>query len=359
MTTVETVEIFRGDLSRTRIVSAPAPALADGEALVRIEKYALTANNVTYAVVGDQFGYWRFFPAGEGWGRTPVWGVAVVEASRAEGVAAGERLYGYFPMASHLVMRPDRVRADRFVDGAPARAGLPAVYNAYVRLDAEPGYDRGLDELRMLLFPLYATSFCLADYFKDRGWFGAEEIVIVSASSKTAIGIGYALAEEPSRPRTLGLTSARQKARVEALGVYDRVAAYDDLSPLDPSRPTAIIDMAGDGGTLAALHSRLGDNMRHTSNVGATHYDARRPGEGVIRERSELFFAPAHIEKRAMDWGPGEFEKRAYAFWRRAAAKSAPWIRLERFAGAEEARRAWTSVRDGAFGPESGVVVTV
>lgn len=357
---METIEVRRDDLSTTRSVASATPVAGAGEAVVKVERFALTANNVTYAVVGDQFGYWSFFPAsGAGWGVVPVWGTGRVVESRAEGVVAGERLYGYFPMASHLVITPARTKPDRLVDGAERRAALPSVYNAYARLDGEAGHDPAYDDLRMLLWPLYATSFCLADFFKDRGWFGAEEIVVVSASSKTGIGVGYALAEMTDRPRTLGLTSARQRARVEALGVYDRVATYDDLSPIDPGRPTAIIDMAGDGGAIAALHRRLGDSMRFTSNVGATHADARKPGEGYIRDRSELFFAPSHIEKRARDWGQGEFEKRAFAFWRRAADRSRPWVRFERFDGAKDAMSAWDRVRRGDFAPEAGVIASL
>lgn len=356
---MRTVEVNRRNLGETRVVEAQTPSPGPGEILLEVERFALTANNVTYAVVGDQFGYWSFFPAPEGYGVVPVWGTAKVVVSRAAGIAEGERVYGYLPMASHLTLTPGRVKSERFVDAAPHRAALPAVYNGYVRLGAEQGYDPAYDDLRMLLWPLYATSFCLADYFEDKRWFGAEEIVVVSASSKTGLGVAYALAERNPRPRTLGLTSPRQRARVEALGVYDRVATYDDLSPVDATRPTAIIDLSGDGGTLAALHRRLGERMRFTSNVGATHFDARRPGEGYIRERSELFFAPAHIARRAEEWGPGEFEKRAFAFWRRAADRSRSWVRLERFEGAEETARAWALVRNGSFAPEAGVIASV
>jgi hypothetical protein len=78
--------------------------IGEGEVLVKIDRFAFTANNITYAVVGDQFGYWQFFPSTgndtKNWGILPVWGFADVVASNAEDVPVGERLFGYFPLAT-------------------------------------------------------------------------------------------------------------------------------------------------------------------------------------------------------------------------------------------------------------------
>ena len=42
---------------------SPAQRLAEGAARFRIDGFALTSNNVTYAAFGDAMSYWRFFPA--------------------------------------------------------------------------------------------------------------------------------------------------------------------------------------------------------------------------------------------------------------------------------------------------------
>ncbi len=97
---IHTVQFVRSDLTQSRIVeSAPAP-LAEGAVRLRIESFSVTANNVTYAVVGDAFGYWNFFPGEDEWGVVPMWGHATVEASNHPEIAVGERVYGYLPMAS-------------------------------------------------------------------------------------------------------------------------------------------------------------------------------------------------------------------------------------------------------------------
>ena len=41
------------------------PPLAQGQVRLRVERFALTANTVTYATTGDTLGYWDFFPTGE------------------------------------------------------------------------------------------------------------------------------------------------------------------------------------------------------------------------------------------------------------------------------------------------------
>src|SRR3954469_14620437 len=98
--------VKRDDLRQTRITEAEVPALEDGQALLDVDRFGLTANNVTYAVFGDAMSYWDFFPASEGWGRVPVWGFADVRKSRADGLESGARVYGYLPPSSHLVVTP-------------------------------------------------------------------------------------------------------------------------------------------------------------------------------------------------------------------------------------------------------------
>ena len=57
------LEVDRNDLHRMRAVETPAAPLEPGEARLAIDRFGLTANNITYAVFGDAMGYWQFFPA--------------------------------------------------------------------------------------------------------------------------------------------------------------------------------------------------------------------------------------------------------------------------------------------------------
>ena len=53
-------QVDRSNLRRTRFVSEEAGALAQGQVRLAIERFALTANNITYGVAGDMIGYWNF-----------------------------------------------------------------------------------------------------------------------------------------------------------------------------------------------------------------------------------------------------------------------------------------------------------
>lgn len=70
-----------------------------------------------------------------------------------------------------------------------------------------------------------------------------------------------------------------------------------------------------------------------------------------------MFFAPGHIQKRAKDLGPGEFEKRAFAFWRDAAVKSRDWLTIRKEMGADAVERAYQDVLGGKT-PADAVWVT-
>lgn len=357
MTKATILEVIRTNLAKSRLVEKELPALAEAQILAKVDRFALTANNITYGVVGEKIGYWNFFPAPEGWGIVPVWGFADVVQSRVDALKVGERLYGYFPMGTHLIMQPGKIAPERLVEGSPHRAMLPPVYNTYARVNAEAGYDPALDDLRALLFPLYATSFCLYDFLIDNKWFGASQAVIVSASSKTAIGLAIALKKDAAAPPAIGLTSARNAPMVKALGLYASVATYDDIAAIDASKPTVIIDMSGNGKVLSDLHARLGANMLYCSNVGVTHYEENAMGPGFIRERSAMFFAPGHIQKRAKEWGGGVFDKKAFAFWRDAAVDSRHWLKVDRAKGAAAMEAAFHRVRRGEARPDEGVIV--
>ncbi len=108
------VHVRKGAVQDAVLAEREAPALADGMVRLAVESFSVTSNNVTYAVVGDGFGYWDFFPAPEGFGIVPMWGHARVIESRCPDIAVGERVYGYLPMASHLDVRAGKITASGF-----------------------------------------------------------------------------------------------------------------------------------------------------------------------------------------------------------------------------------------------------
>ena len=172
--TAQRFQVLRSNLRESRLIADPdAPRsrpLAEGEARLRIDAFALTSNNITYAAFGEAMKYWEFFPSADpAWGHIPVWGFAEVVESRAEGVAAGERCYGYWPMGRYLVVQSARVGPRGFSDGAAHRAALPAVYNQIQRCAADPDYVAALEAQQALLRPLFTTSFLIDDFLASSG----------------------------------------------------------------------------------------------------------------------------------------------------------------------------------------------
>lgn len=124
--------VRRDDLTQTRVEDSGDPGLEPDQALLEIEQFALTANNVTYGVFGDALSYWSFFPAPEGWGRIPAFGFANVVESPDEALPVGARLFGYFPMSTDLVVTPGEAGKRGFIDAAEHRAAMSPVYNRYL-----------------------------------------------------------------------------------------------------------------------------------------------------------------------------------------------------------------------------------
>ena len=112
--------VLRNDLQQCKVIETRLPdaaRLPDGALLISINRFAFTANNITYAVLGDELKYWQLFPAPDNFGNIPVWGFGDVSASRHPGISDGESLFGYLPMATHLVIEA----ADVIQERAPLR----------------------------------------------------------------------------------------------------------------------------------------------------------------------------------------------------------------------------------------------
>ncbi|MFD0916752.1 DUF2855 family protein [Pseudahrensia aquimaris] len=354
-------QVRKSAISDARLVEDTPADLPNGSVRVRVEKFGLSANNITYAVAGDTLGYWQFFQpaddaAGE-WGIFPVWGFGEVVESQAEGMAVGERLFGYFPPADSIVMHVSGLADSHFFDGSEHRLKLPKGYNIYQRLSAEPGYNSAHDDLRMLFFPLYLTSFAIWDQLKENDWYGAEQVIVVSASSKTSIGLAYALAQDDDAPACVGVTSAGNLEFTKSIGVYDEVTTYDAMEDAIAKRPSAIVDMSGNADVLGRLHTHLGEAMLRTLDVGLTHWEGARKNEAIIRDRREFFFAPAHVQKRMEDWGPAEFSKRSNTFIMETAAKSMAWLELDHLDGLEAMKGIYNDVVDGKAPPQKGLLI--
>jgi hypothetical protein len=347
--------VRRDDLRQCRFEPAPVPEPGPGEAVLEVESFGLTSNNVTYAVMGDAMSYWRFFPAEDGWGRIPVWGFAHVTASTRDELAEGTRVYGYLPASSHLVVTPDHVEDGGFVDATAHRTELAAVYNAYSRASDEP---RPGDDAQILFRPLFGTSFLIDDYLDERDFFGADTVLISSASSKTAIGTAFVLRRREGI-EVVGLTSPGRADFVEGLGVYDRVVAYDDVEAL-PAGAAVYVDISGDAGVRAAVHHHLADSLAHDCLVGASHWERiAGDSEPLPGPAPEMFFAPGRFAKRTADWGSARLEGHVRDAFAEFDQWLATWLDVVHGSGPEDVERSYHELLEGRTPPERGYVMSL
>ena len=354
--------VNRSDYHHTKVVRGGIPKLLNGEILVAVAKFAMTANNVTYAASGDLFGYWQFYPTGEDpWGKVTVWGIAEVVESRAEGIAVGERLYGFFPMASHVVMQPGELSERGFTDAMPHRAELPSLYNYYARTQSEPRELQQLEDQRCIFFPLFMTGYVIADLLADNDWFGVQQVVIGSASSKTGFSTAAFVRAAGFQGAIVGLTSDQNVAFSRALGCYDSIVSYSEVGSV-ANALCAYIDIAGDVGVRSRLHHSLKENAAQTLLVGATHWDQfsqSLDGGSLPGSEPQVFFAPAQIEKRDSEWGRGVVMGKAYAASIELVRQLAPTLVMESHSGAEACDAIWQALLHNQISGQRGVIVSL
>lgn len=350
--------VRRDDLRSCRVAESEVPDVEPGQALLRVESFGLTANNITYAVMGEAMSYWDFFPADEeGWGRVPMWGFAEVERSDAEGVEPGQRVYGYLPPSSHLLVTLVDANEWGFTDGSPHRAGLPSAYHRYLLTDRDLFYRPETEAIQMLLRPLFYTSFLIDDQLADDRLPERGPILISSASSKTSLAAAFMLAQRQG-VELIGLTSRRSIAFVEGLEVYGDVVSYDAIDSLK-RRPASYVDVSGNAEVRAAVHSHFGDQLAHSMAVGLTHWEDLGGGGDLPGPRPRFFFAPNRITKRTADWGGVGLEQRVAEAWHPFCEWVEGWLEIERGEGFDTVRETWLEVLDGRVDPKTAHVLAL
>jgi hypothetical protein len=355
--------VERQNIRQTRWESIPPPPLEDGAVRMRIDLFALTSNNITYATFGDLMNYWQFFPTGDpATGAIPVWGFASVAESRHPGVEVGERFYGYFPIADDVVLHPEQVDESGFADGAEHRRELHPIYNRYARCAADPGYSAGREAQQALLRPLFSTSFLLDDFLDGNEFFGADTVILSSASSKTAYGTAFCLARRASTVRTVGLTSAANLEFTRSLGCYDAVLTYDEIPDM-PISTAVYADFSGSRSVRGDVHRRLGDRLAYDCAIGGTHWDAMGGDHELPGPPPVLFFVPDWAAQRSREWGPAGLAERIadawIAFMEPVTRPENPWLTVVSGQGPEAVDASYAALLDGTVPAREGHVLAV
>lgn len=352
------LQINKSNLFQTKIHESDVDKLKDGEVLFKINKFALTTNNITYAVTGVQLNYWGFFPAHETeWGIIPCWGFAEVVESKTEGVQKGEKVYGYFPMANYLKIKAGKINDHSISDIAAHRQPMAIIYNTYNRLGMDIKYPSHIQDYMPIFQPLFATSFLNYEFLKSENFFAAHRVLITSASSKTGLGLAFMLHsnKDIDRKKIIGLTSAKNIDFVKNTGFYDEVLAYDTLPRQLEQTPTIVVDMAGNTSLLSSIYTHLSEDLKFISKIGLTDWTASSMEEKI--PVAKFFFAPTFagifFEKHGTKEANKMIVKKMFSFIETAK----DWISIEELDSFGELEKMYLKILKGEVNPSKGYLV--
>lgn len=354
-------EILQVDMTKFRDanpVQLPVPdatSLQEDEVILKIDQFAYTSNNTTYAVVGDQVGYWKFFPVPETPnGVIPCWGFADVEASKHPEIEVGTRYYGYFPMASHLVVKAGRVSPNGFTDVMEHRQALPVIYNQYANCATDPLYRKDMEVFQSIYRPLFMTSFLINDQFEQNNFYHSDQLVLTSASSKTALGLAACLKDK--NVSVIGLTSNRNKEMVKASGYYDEVYTYDTITEIK-GKSTSYVDFSGNHDMQLNLQQHLGDHLNYVCLVGVVHWEDRK-GITPLPKKGEFFFAPTYAVQRIKELGKDVFGKKLAVAYFTFVKDMTSKIEIVHHQGLDALAKLHVAMTDGDINASQGNIVS-
>ncbi len=350
----EEIWVSKSELGKTQRRSRNAPPpIGEGQALIEVERFGLTANNVSYAAMGDALGYWAYFPAEDGWGCVPVWGFGRVAASATE-LEVGERVFGFLPLASHLVVTPSSLTPLCFSDASPHREALHPWYNRYYRCAGDPVSTAEGSEVQPVLWALFMTGWMLAQELAG----AVDAVYVSSASSKTALSLAGSISRLGSPTRCIGITSETHRGFVEGLATYSEVLTYDSLGSIDAPSRTAYVDIAGNAAATSAAHVALGDRLVDSVLLGATHRAPSAEPLPMPGPSPRFFFIPNLAEERAAEEGLEAYHRRFADAWHPFAAWAAGWLEIEPGAGPEAIEAAYGRVVAGGVPPQRAAVLS-
>jgi hypothetical protein len=348
--------VERTNLSKVRWADAHTRAsqpLADCEALLQVDRYAFSANNITYALSGDQGRYWDYFPAEGDWGRIPVWGYADVIASEVPGLAEGQRLFGFLPMSQLLRVRPAHVTSSGFSDVSEHRHDLPAMYQRYALVQRDHA-ER--EDARAVLPP--RTGWLIADWLIENDLFGAQQILIGSASSKTALCTAFMLRRRLRRGCELtALTSAVNRDFCKRTGYYDRVVEYADAQSLPAQTPTVFVDMSGSAEVRRSVHGHFQNALCYSCAAGWSHGRLSAP-VGLPGPMPRMFLGNEQIMKRQTEHSSAWLEAQVHDGHAEFLASALSWQLLQ-VRGPAAIENTYGRVLAGHVEPHQGLVFSL
>jgi hypothetical protein len=373
-----TLIVKKDNIGETKILETLLEPLRNGEVRLKVDKFALTANTVTYGKIGTQFGYFDFYPLKEpSWGCVPAIGWATVVESSLSTIPVGGKHFGWYPMSKYCTVEAKASKSG-FRDIGSHRSQNAQIYVEHTRTDLDPFRDiealnngsidsNDYDDRQAILRGLFLTSFLADEFLADTDYCGAKSVIIVSASSKTALGIAQRIAakkgsEKGSGLKVIGVTSTGNADFVRSTHLYDQTVTYDSIeASVSPEDDAVVIDMSGNWKVIESIHKHLGDRIKYSMAIGLSHHDSGYAPKSVILPgpKPALFFAPTEVARRLKEWGPADFHKRSKQALSVFQQGSIGWMDIAHVNGMYDVQKEWMNAYNGKIPPNTGMIASM
>ncbi|KAF7975365.1 hypothetical protein HWV62_9689 [Athelia sp. TMB] len=360
------------------LVSSPKPSLSGAGApenhiLIKVDRFGYSTNK-----------YFDFHAAPttteppvspETHGVIPVWSFGMVEASTHPDIKVGERVYGYFAPTRYLLLPIATTEVNR------------RPYNQVTRCSGDPTYhpSPAIEDLTMLYRPLFWTAFWCEDWLytgTPTPYRGVKNVLISSASSKTAFCVAYNIKKRLAKDSNLklqivGITSKKNREFTKGLGLYDTIYEYDEVNSIPSSSDAEgswiYADVAGNDELNGVVVSHLGSRLLAGIALGLTNLSPTAPGETSSSKwtankfdgdaahaassafKLEQFFMPEWLTKRRAELEQPVLMGMMGAGWGGLMKDCPSWVKMHRVYGGEACVEAYKQFGKAA-GPDAGWV---
>ncbi len=381
-TSCNTLELLRTDIK--------VPAAAQKSAVtLEVIKSGLTANNTFYIRLGDEapFNFFKCYPVDskaelvkdktlpmDGYVHPPAWGLAKVLDSTVESIPVGSTYLGHLPIGTHVSFKSANVNNDGNM--VIERAEVDSAYNVFYKIDEDDALlTEAYGDVALVCWPGIITGFGCYFTLQKNNFYGANNLVITSASSKVALALAFYLKD--SGRRVIGYTSELNKKFCEETGLYSQVLSYDDL--LDPDEKYLFIDIIGSnqiynknkgcvtkliaiGNTAGALgkDSTFGifpfyDNIKFVLTI----MGAPRWTRSWMNPSHELYLVLDSLKELKAEWGLTKYNTLLKEHTHRFCASANNWLSVKKCDSEESIKKAFVDIVEGKVPPSEVIVLDV
>ena len=132
--------------------------------------------------------------------------------------------------------------------------------------------------------------------------------------------------------------------------------AYDAISKLNADEKYVVVDFTGNHFAQFQLQTILGDSLAYNCLVGLVDWQHLR-GEQPLPHKGEIFFAPAHAEKRQQDWGVTGFQQKVGLAWQEFMIGIRSMMLIKEHVGLQELKQLYSATLNGKINPKEGNMV--